>query len=385
MRILYISPYAPERCGIGDYTASFARTVRALGHDAGVLSASGTDGAPDEVLMALPRSRRRVSALVERVSAFDPDVVHLEFAVASYGTQLPVLLKLLRELRPLRAQVFATLHEVTRDTESLRGPGRALYRRVSSVVDRIVVHTEESRRTLVESVGVGDAPIELVPHPRADLPAPTAGAEELRARFGLGRARVLLAFGFIHVDKGLDDLVRALPLLRARDDMRVVVAGDVRRRQGMWRIFELRDRLHLRKVRRLIAQHGLDGRVAFTGYVPAGEMRPWFELCEAAVLPYTRIEQSGVANLAAAAGAPILASRVGGLVQEGSDPRWSFPASDPERMAAVIDKFLAHDRPEDARWQVAAPPLAEAVADTLALYEGAAPAERVEDRDVQYA
>jgi glycosyltransferase involved in cell wall biosynthesis len=385
MRILYISPYAPERCGIGDYTAAFARTVRGFGHEVGIASASGIDAAPDEVLMALPRARRDVPELRDRIAAWDPDVVHLEFAVASYGTRLPVLLKLLGELRPLRARVFATLHEVTRDTESLRGPGRALYRRVARLVDRVVVHTDVSKRALTDRVGVASTPIELVPHPRADLPAATATPDELRARFGLGGSRVLLAFGFIHVDKGLDDLIAALHLLRAHEDVRVVVAGDVRRRHGIWRVFELRDLLHLRRVRRLIERHRLGGRVTFTGYVPAGEVRPWFELCEAAILPYTRIEQSGVANLAAAAGAPILASRVGGLVQEGSDPRWSFPAGDPERMAGVIEAFLAHDRHEDARWQVAAPPLSEAVAETLALYEAAPIPKRAEDRDVQYA
>jgi glycosyltransferase involved in cell wall biosynthesis len=385
MRILYISPYAPERCGIGDYTASFVRTAGGLGQDVGVLSLSGLEDAPDEVVLELPRSPGGVTELRDRIAAWDPDVVHLEFAVASYGTRLPVLLGLLRELRPLRAQVFATLHEVTRDTDSLRAPGRALYRRVVSLVDRVLVHTEESRRALADSVGANGTRVELVPHPRAELPAPTASAEELRARFGLGRAPVLLAFGFIHVDKGLDDLVQALHLLPSRHDVRVVVAGDVRSRHGLWRVFELRDRLHLRKVRRLIARFGLDERVVFTGYVPAGEMRPWFELCDAAVLPYTRIEQSGVANLAAAAGAPILASRVGGLVQEGSDPRWSFPASDPEAMAAVIERFLEHDRREDARWQVAAPPLGDTVAKTLALYEGASTTDRAEERDVQYA
>jgi glycosyltransferase involved in cell wall biosynthesis len=189
---------------------------------------------------------------------------------------------------------------------------------------------------------------------------------------------VLLAFGFIHVDKGLDDLIGALHVLPRSEDVKLVVAGDVRRRSGPFRFFELRDRLHLHRVRRLIARHGLTDQVVFTGYVPSGEIRTWFELAEAAVLPYTRIEQSGVANLAAAAGTPVLASRVGGLVQEGSDPRWSYPAGDPERLAAVLADFLSQSD-KAAALQEPAPELGAVVKTTIDLY-GAK-----EELDVQYA
>jgi glycosyltransferase involved in cell wall biosynthesis len=382
VRILYLSPYAPERCGIADYTAAFASEVRAQGHEAGIVSTHDADGAPAEVVAALPASRHDVPRLVQSIVAWRADVVHVEFAVASYGTRLPVLLRLLGALRPLPVRVVVTLHEVTRDTESLRAVGRAIYRRMTQVADRVIVHTPSARDALAGPVGAAGAPTELVPHPRAELPAATASTAELRERFGLGSARVLLAFGFIHVDKGLDDLVSAVALLRDHSDVRLVVAGDVRSRDGLWRTFELRDHLHLRRVRRMIDGLGLAGRVAFTGYVPAGEMRPWFELAEAAVLPYTRIEQSGVANLAGAAGTPVLVSRVGGLVQDGADPRWSFPARDPEHLAAVLEDFL--DTPGAralAGGKAVAPELAEVVEATLALY--GAPTR--EERHVEYA
>jgi glycosyltransferase involved in cell wall biosynthesis len=369
VRILYLSPYAPERCGIGDYTAGFVRTARGLGNEVGVVTASELEGAPDEVIAALPRSREELDQAVETIAAWDPDVVHLEFAVSAYGLRIPLLFDLLRRLGPFRFEVAVTMHEVTRDTQSLRLVGRALYRRLAALCDRVVVHTDSA----LDALGPVHTPVAVVPHPRAELPPATATTDELRARHYLGDARVLLAFGFIHVDKGLDDLVEALHIL-GRDDVRLVVAGDVRERRGIFRLFELRDRLHLRHVKRVIGVHGLDRRVVFTGYVPGGEIRPWFELADAAVLPYTRIEQSGVANLAGAAGAPTLVSRVGGLVQEGSDPRWTFPARDPRALAATLRDFL--ESGGDATGE-AAPELPVVVQRTLRFYE--------EERDVQYA
>jgi len=338
VRILYVSAYPPAVDGIGDYTAALAGAVRDDGHDVRVVTARPVDGAPDEVLGALPRSRGALADLLERIDAWDPDVVHVQFAVAMFGTRLRALVRLMAALRARRANVVVTLHEVTRDTGSLRAAGRAIYRRVAGLADRVVVHTEQSRAALTGPVGAAVEPV-VVAHPRRELPTATASASELRARHGLGAGTVLLSFGFIHVDKGLDDLVDALARL-GRRDVRLAVAGTVRRRQGVFRVFELRDRAHLRRVRRLIRRCGLDDHVVFAGYVPEGEVRAWFELAAAAVLPYRRIEQSGVANLAVAAGTPVLASEVGGITEIG-DPRWRFPARDPERLARGLEDFLA--------------------------------------------
>jgi glycosyltransferase involved in cell wall biosynthesis len=374
MRILFITPYPPAVDGIGDYSVALAGELRAQGHEIRVIAARPAAGdTPAEVIGALPRSRSELRATVAAVADWGPDVVHLQFAVASFGTRTPAVIRFMRALASLPARKVATLHEVTRDTASLRGAGRAVYRRVSELADVSVVHTRAAWNALLGPVGVDPARIELIPHPRRDLPAPAARAAELRARYGLADARVLLAFGFIHVDKGLDDLVRALAILRdepALADVRLVVAGQVRARSTAFKVFELRDRLHLRRVRRLIRRGGLGERVVFTGYVPPGELRPWFELCEAAVLPYVRIEQSGVASLAAGAGAPVLASEVGGLGREFSGERWTYPARDPEALANVLRDFLAApagDRPALPGGD-AAPNLAAVAATTASVY-----------------
>src|SRR5439155_6166411 len=281
VRILYVSAYPPAVDGIGDYTAALAGAVRDDGHAVRVVTARPVAGAPNEVLGGLPRSRRALAELLERIDAWDPDVVHVQFAVAMFGTRLRALVRLMAGLRARRATVVVTLHEVTRDTGSLRAAGRAIYRRVAGLADRVVVHTEQSRAALTGPVGAAVEPV-VVAHPRRELPTATASASELRARHGLGAGTVLLSFGFIHVDKGLDDLVDALARL-GRRDVRLAVAGTVRRRQGVFRVFELRDRAHLRRVRRLIRRCGLDDRVVFAGYVPEGEVRAWFELAAAAV------------------------------------------------------------------------------------------------------
>jgi glycosyltransferase involved in cell wall biosynthesis len=294
-----------------------------------------------------------------------PDVVHVQFAVAAYGARLRDLFKALPALRATGAPVVMTLHEVSRDTASLRSAGRALYRRLLRHADRVVVHTEPALGALREVDGGAAARAAIVPLPRSEPPAAHTTAEEVRERHGLGDVPVLLAFGFVHVDKGLDDLVRAFAATRARRaGARLVVAGDVRPRSGAFRAFEARDRLHLRRVRRLVRRAGLGDRVLFTGYVPSGDVRPWFDVATAAVLPYRRIEESAVAGLAASAGTPLVVTDVGDLARQAARPDLVVAPRDPAALATALDRAV-----EQPVAVAPADDAADVVAATTGVYE----------------
>ncbi|MGI8330059.1 glycosyltransferase [Actinomadura scrupuli] len=349
MRVLYVSPYPPARDGIGTYTHVLAGAVRARGHEIAVVAAHPHGDAPAEVIGAfgvLGGSR----GLRDAVAGFAPDVVHVQFAVPAFGARTIAVARWLEQARAAApgVPVVATLHEAGRDLALLRRPGRILYERITACCDHVVVHTQGALGTLTGQVGVAGTRAEVIPHFSAEPPPATSTAGEQRARFGLGDGRILLAFGFIHVSKGLDDLVRAMAVLRRADpavlrDVHLVVAGTVRRRQGPFRIFELRDRLHLARVRYLARRNGL--RPVFTGFVPEGDIAAWFAAAEAVVLPYRSAEQSGVANLARAFGVPVIASTAGGLAELFADSRWTVPPRSPDRLATAIADLLSQDYP----------------------------------------
>lgn len=351
MKILYVSPYPPARDGIGTYTQVLGRALRATGHEVAVAAVRSAPDAPPEVIGALGGYGAPAS-LRTAVSAFRPDVIHVQFAVPAFGSRTPALVRWLGELAGGPTPIVTTMHEVTRDTALLRGPGRALYRRIAACSDRVIVHTRAGLESVSGRIGAEAGRTEVIPHFSAAPPAAATTADELRARLGLGGARLLLAFGFIHVDKGLDDLVRALVACRRRDpvalrDVRVVVAGAVRNRAGGFRIFEARDRLHLANVRRLIRRHRLTRHFVFTGFVPDGDIVAWFDAAEAVVLPYRKAEQSGVANLAQASGVPVIATTSGGLAELFAGSPWTVPPGSPERLADALLRFLAA-APDDA-------------------------------------
>ncbi len=369
MRVLFVSPYPPARDGIGTYTLALATALRTAGH---------------ETQVVVPAD---LTTLGETVRSWSPDIVHVQFGVAAFGTRTRALLSRLRRVRATcPVPVVATMHEVTRDTGLLRGPGRALYRRLAAQCDHLIVHTRAAREALTGRVGVAEAKVTVVPHPEARPPHVVSTAADLRERFGLGEAEILLAFGFVHVDKGLDDLVRALRIVRGSagpslDGVRLVIAGTVRTRQSVFRLFELRDRLHLARVLRMARRGGLADIILRTGYVPEADVAGWFQAATAVVLPYRRIEQSGVASLANAFGAPVLASTAGGLGERYGTSGWTFPPRSPGELAAVLTAFLAAPGQErattDGRPAVA--DLDSVVSATLGVYDltarpaGAAP------------
>jgi glycosyltransferase involved in cell wall biosynthesis len=351
MRVLFISPFPPARDGIGMYTQSLMASLRARGHETRVVVPREHAGRSGDVLGVLGSGDSAPGV----VRSWSPDVIHVQFAVAAFGTRTLALLSWLRLLRAAgQAPVVVTMHEVTRDTAALRGPGRALYRKLAAQCDHVIVHTRSAFAAITGQVGVPEARVTVIPHPQARPPRQVSSAARLRDHFGLGDAELLLAFGFVHVDKGLDDLVRALRMIRRRgtpslEHVRLVIAGTVRPRQGLFRLFELRDRLHLARVMRMARRDGLEDAIVHTGYVPEGDVAGWFQAAAAVVLPYRRTEQSGVAGLANAFGVPVLASTAGGLGEQYAASPWTFPPRSPAELAAVLSGFLAAPPDERAR------------------------------------
>lgn len=377
MRVVFVSPFPPARDGIGTYTQAMMAALRARGHEARVVVPRAREDDSREVIGALGAGSGQLASLRDEVLRWSPDVVHVQFAVAAFGTRTRALLSWLRLVRAAAADggvpVVVTMHEVTRDTAALRGPGRALYRALAARCDRVIVHTSSAFGALTGTVAVPAAKVTVIPHPEAVPPRAVSTPGDLRAHFGLGDAELLLAFGFVHVDKGLGDLILALRTVRRAgtplDGVRLVIAGTVRPRRGLFLPFEWRDRLHLARVIRIARRGGLGDIIVRTGYVREADVAGWFGAASAVVLPYRRTEQSGVASLANAFGVPVLASTAGGLGERYGGSTWSFPPRAPRELAATLARFLA--APRDERASAAAQAAADmetVIAATLASY-----------------
>lgn len=174
------------------------------------------------------------------------------------------------------------------------------------------------------------APVRRVPHPvYAQYGAAGRSRDEARARAGL-TGDVLLFFGFVRRYKGLDVLIEAMPRVRAKRDVTLVVAGE---------FYE-----PVAPLRARIAELALDDCVrVLDRYVADEEVGDLVAAADAVVLPYRSATQSGVVLVAYAGGCPVISTAVGGLpevVEEGVTGHL-VPPEDPAALADAILGFYA--------------------------------------------
>lgn len=204
-----------------------------------------------------------------RLRSLPRDVLHVQWAPLP---QVDV------RLLPLGERSVMTAHDVLpRRTASKPELWRRLYSRFA----RVVVHSENGRRRLVEEVGVEPERIAVIPHPVF----PGSFRYE-------GDAATLLFLGVIRPYKQLD---HALELARAVG-ARLLVVGD----PGC----DLGDRL---------AQPGVEWRL---GYRPDVEIDDALAEATVALFPYRgELDQSGALLRALGAGVPVAAYDVGGVAE----------------------------------------------------------------------
>lgn len=235
---------------------------------------------------------------LQRLQRLAADLVHLQWLTAPELDD-----RLLRFRTP---SVFTAHDLLPRRTAAKR----ALWLRLLSRFDRVIVHSERGRRALTE-LGLEPGRLHVIPHP-------TFRSDPARADDG----RTLLCLGVLRSYKGLGD---AVEVVRRVPGSRLLVVGDPA---------EPVDRL--RQTAGQLAEWRL-------GYVPESEIDRALGEATLALFPYRpEIDQSGALLRAIGAGVPAVVYDVGGL----PDPVRAFgagavvPAGNVGAFAEAVSRLL---------------------------------------------
>ncbi|MCB5267901.1 MAG: glycosyltransferase family 4 protein [Candidatus Cloacimonetes bacterium] len=153
----------------------------------------------------------------------------------------------------------------------------------------------------------------------------------------------LLFFGLIKDYKGLDVLLKAMPIIRlAIPDIRLRIVGSV---YGSSRIYE-----------NMIQELELKANVeCHFRYVPDVEVANFFAISDVCILPYKTATQSGVIATALSYETPIIASDVGGLGEyiDHEHTGLLVPPDNPPALAAAVIRFYNEKMMEPMREAIA--------------------------------
>lgn len=297
---------------------------------------------------AVPYDKNRVLTylpeFVSRVRCFaDGEDLSYDVIHSHYWLSGEAALRLRRSWGAPVLHMFHTLgalkNRVARSQEETEtGQRIAIERRLMHEVDALVAATPLDRAQMVWHYGADPERIRVVPcgvDLRRFQPRPQA---EARGRLGLPPAeRLLLCVGRMEPLKGMDALIRALPLVSADGvPTRVLlIGGEPEGRPAAWNAEQRR----LDGLRHALA---VAGQVSFLGAQPQERLADYYAAADVVAVP-SHYESFGMVALEAlASGALVVAANAGGLALTVEDGRSGllFPADDHVALAAQITHAL---------------------------------------------
>jgi glycosyltransferase involved in cell wall biosynthesis len=241
-------------------------------------------------------------------------------------------------LARVRVPSIATLHTVLKSPSRLQ---RTIVEEMAQRCGRLVVMSKIGMRLLTESYNVPADRIVTIPHGIPDLPRDdTAQHKDL---VGAAGRRLLLTFGLLNPNKGIETVIRALPQLVKRfPDLLYFVVGathpEVKRRHGE----EYRHALEREAHALGIAEH-----VVFRNqFVTFEELCGYLQAADIYVTPYLNEAQStsGALAYAMGAGTAVVSTPYWHAQELLADGRGRlFPFGNVSTLVATIDALCSND------------------------------------------
>lgn len=147
---------------------------------------------------------------------------------------------------------------------------------------------------------------------------------------------VILFFGLIRKYKGLDVLLKALPLLKDKLKIKLIIAGEFYENEEKY--ISLIDELGLKENVKLCSE-----------FIPTAEVKYYFSAADVVVLPYRDATQSGIVQVANNFLKPVIATNAGALpeVVENNVTGYLVEIENPEKLADAVLKYYNENKEEE--------------------------------------
>ena len=338
-RIAVIGNYLPRHCGIATFTTDLCSAISAEYGTARLLAlpVNDTDEGydyPARVRWTLVQDDVRSYQDAAAFLNFNNiDMVCLQHEYGIFGG--PAGSHILHLLRGLKMPIVTTLHTVLREPN----PDQLLVmEEIAELSDRLIVMSQLSSQFLQEVFKVPGSKIDMVPHGVPDLPF--LDPNFYKDRFGVEGKAVLLTFGLLSPNKGIENVIQALPqILSKHKNVVYIVAGathpHILRREG--------DNYRA-SLQALAKEIGVESQVIFHNrFVSPEEMVEFIGAADIYITPYRHEAQvvSGTLAYALGAGKAIISTPYWHAIELLDDRRGALvPFQDPNAIANKTIELL---------------------------------------------
>ena len=329
MKLAILSTYPPRKCGIGLYTRNLVDSLRRKNHDVRVLSFKGYDY-EDKGVVPILRNRSLFSYIRAANYLRDNGFRRLlvEYEDVFYNPILfPLLLFI---LRIYGISVTLEFHTIVPYEDQLKKTIFTLYHSIILLfTDNVIVHTKNAELKLISKTLVR-RPVRIIP-----IPIPR---RKFVPRIVKSGKPLLLSFGFISYDKGIDILIKALGGIKG---VNILIHGSVSP-AAMGKQHD-----YYRKIKKMAA--AFSNIRVIDKFISEEEKEKLLSRADLIVLPYRFIEQSAILTEVWAHGKIPVCSDVKAFREELEGNKYGilFRANEPEDLREKVLELIKN-KPKQA-------------------------------------
>lgn len=343
MKLAYIGTYSPRQCGIGTFTQNLAHAMLENGDGLNEIIVVALNdhhlqySYPPEVKLSINQEQQTdylEAANYINMSGADACILEHEYGI--FGGQSGIYI--LPLLHRLNIPLITTLHTILETPSYIE---KAILKEICKMSDKVVVMSNKAIEFLTEIYDVPKKKIVLIEHGVPDI---HFDKEESRRKFKLDERKLLLTFGFIGRNKGIETVINALPkIIEKHPEALYIVLGKTHPNVLRYSGEEYRNYLKV-----LIKKLNLNNHVLLLNeFVEENELFKYLAACDIYITPYINEAQitSGTLTYAMGAGCAVVSTpywHAAELLVENKGCLFDFKDSD--GLAKVLNKLL--DKPE---------------------------------------
>lgn len=341
-RIAFIGNYQPRQCGIATFTTDLCESIAEEFKSTAciALPVNDTETGYDYPLRVRFELSEKDIESYRRAADFlntnNVDMVSLQHEYGIFGGRAgSYILTLLRELR---MPVVTTLHTILQDPNPDQ---RRVLEEIASLSDRLVVMSERGLEFLRDVYHVPPEKIDLIPHGIPDVPFVDPSFH--KDLFGVEGKSVLLSFGLLSANKGIENVIMALPaILEKYPNVVYIVLGATHPH-----VIQNEGETYRQSLQWLAHEKGVAANVIFYNrFVSLEELVQFIGASDIYITPYLDVAQitSGTLAYTLGAGKAVVSTPYWYAEELLADERGALvPFSDPQALADEVIDLLGNE------------------------------------------